>query len=75
MGQAGERARGAGEAEEAAAPGTTGPGAGYRSEQGRHAQLLTRHEPPPQLLVLFLLPYGPPIRRLMTAAPTLAQHD
>jgi len=41
VGQTGERARGAGEAAEAAAPGTARPGAGHRAQQGRHAQRLT----------------------------------
>lgn len=45
VGQAGERARRAGEAEEAAAPGGAGPGAGHRSQQGRNVQLLTRRDP------------------------------
>lgn len=41
VGQAGEWARGAGEVEEAAAPGAAGPGAGHRSQQGPHVRLLT----------------------------------
>lgn len=45
VGQAGERARRAGEAEEAASPGGAGPGAGHRSQQGPNVQLLTGRDP------------------------------
>lgn len=59
VGQVGERAWGAGEAEKAATSGGAGPGACHCSQQSWHAQRLNRHAPP-QLLVLFLLPYSPP---------------
>lgn len=72
VGQAGERARGAGEAEEAAAPGGAGPGAGHRPQQGRHVHLLTSHDPRPSFNPSSYCCAVPLIHRFIISAPALA---